>query len=90
MDQLQRPYVSPDDTEPGDTPRFSDSREENPSVSEQLPSDTSTATTEQPPTSENASPEYVSQQADRARLTRKSFHCCNKFTIPQLSLVKAI
>jgi len=30
----QRRYVSPDDTEPGDTPRFSESREENPSVSE--------------------------------------------------------
>jgi len=50
IDHLQRRYVSPDDTEPGVTPRLSESREENPSVSEQLSSDTSTATTGQPPT----------------------------------------
>jgi len=34
IDQPQRRYVSPDDTEPGDTLRLSEGREENPSVSE--------------------------------------------------------
>jgi len=56
VDQLQQRYVSPDDTEPGDTPRLSKSAEQNPSVSEQLLSDTSTATTTQLPTSQNVSP----------------------------------
>ena len=45
IDQLQRRCVSPDDTEPGDTPRLSENREKNPFVSEQLSSDTLTATT---------------------------------------------
>jgi len=71
IDQLQRHYVSPDNTEPGDTPRLSESREENPSVSEQLPSDTSTATTGQPPTSQNVSPEYGPSHPRRSKRPRK-------------------
>ena len=71
IDQLQRRYVSPDDTELGDTPRLSESREENPSVSEQLSSDTSTATTGQPPTSQNASPEYGPSHPWRSKRPRK-------------------
>jgi len=63
IDQLQRRYVSPDDTEPGDTPRLSESREENHPVSEQLSSDTSTATTGQPPTSKT-----LARNMDRAIL----------------------
>jgi len=78
IDQLQRRYVSPDDTEPGDTPRLSESREENPSVSEQLSSATLTTTTRQPPTSQNVRPEYRPdhpQQSKQPRKPRKLF-CC--------------
>ena len=62
---------SPDDTEPNNTPRLSESREENPFVSEQLPSDTSTATTGQPPTSQNVSPEYGPSHPRRSKRPRK-------------------
>ena len=58
------------DTEPGDTPRLSE-REENPSVSEQLSSDTSPATTRQPPTSQNVSPEYGPSHPRRSKRPRE-------------------
>ena len=76
--QLQRRYVWPDDTEPGDTPRLSECREENPFVSEQLSSDTSTATTRQPPTSQNVSPEYGPSHPRRSKRPRKprKLFCC--------------
>ena len=74
IDQLQRRYVLPDDTEPGDTPRLSESREENPSVSEQLPSDTSTATTGQLPTPQNVSLEDGPRHPRRSKRLRKP--CC--------------
>jgi len=78
IDQLQRRYVSPDDTEPGDTPRLSESREENPSVSEQLSSNTLTVTTGQPPTSQNVSPEYGPSHPWRSKRLRKprKLFCC--------------
>jgi len=78
VDQLQRRYVSPDDTESGDIPRLSESREENPSVSEQLLSDTSTAITGQPPTSQNVSLEYGPSHPGRSKRPRKprKFFCC--------------
>ena len=78
IDQVQRHYVSPDDTEPGDIPRLSESREENPFVSEQLPSDPSTATTGQPPTSQNVSPEYGPSHPRRSKRPRKprKLFCC--------------
>ena len=69
--QLQPRYVLPDDTEPGDTPRLSESREENPPISEQLPNDTSTATTRQPPTSQNVSSEYGPSHPRRSKRPRK-------------------
>ena len=78
IDQLRRRYVSPDEKEPGDTPRLSESREENPSVSEQLSSDTSTATTGQPPTSQNVSPDYGPSHPRRSKRPRKprELFCC--------------
>jgi len=78
IDQQQRRYVKPDDTEPGDTPRLSESRGENPSVSEQLSNDTSTATTGQPPTSQNVSPEYGPSHPRRSKRPRKprKLFCC--------------
>jgi len=78
IDQRQRRYVSPDDTEPGDTPRLSESKEENPSVPEQLSSDTSTATTGQPPTTQNVSPEYGLSHPRRSKRPRKprKLFCC--------------
>jgi len=78
IDELQRRYVSPDDTEPGNTPRLSESREENPSVSEKLSSDTSPATTRQPPTSQNVSPDYGPSHPRRSKRPRKprKLFCC--------------
>jgi len=55
-----------------------ESREENPSVSEQLSSDTSTATTGQPPTSQNVSPDYGPRHPRRSKRPRKphKLFCC--------------
>jgi len=75
IDHLQRRYVSPDDAEPGDPPRLSESREENPFFSEQLPSDTSTATTGQPPTSQNVSPLYGPSHPGRSKRPRNPRKC---------------
>jgi len=81
IDQLQRRYVWPDDTEPGDTPRLSESREENPSVSEQLSSDISIATTRKPPTSQYVSAEYRPSHPRRSKRPRTSYFFVIKLAI---------
>jgi len=63
IDQLQRRYVSPDDTEPGDTPRLSESREENPPFQS-----SSRATLRQRPPDNRRRHQTLARNMDRAIL----------------------